>query len=308
MRQSLAEVEKVFTNIANPDNYARYWRMDEMDGVDREIGKRYIVLKVCSVQLLIACIMKRLFAVFMVFAAVAMLPALASAKSAACPLSFGLYSYEQRSPLNAETYWKCDYPVFEPSPVGSIINAAILKAVVSRTPSPEQKPAAATVEAAANAFIEECEALMKDGKEHAWAWQSETTGEVLLDRPGLVSVSIFTYAFTGGAHGMTITQNMVFDTATGKQLGLVDFFTPGFESTLDKLIERRFRQMRGLSESEPLNGEKGGLFEDKIAHNDNFAITGSGIGFLYNQYDIAPYAAGQIEIDLSFDDLKEILR
>lgn len=252
--------------------------------------------------------MKKLFAVFMVFVAIALLPAFASAKSSSGPLAFGLYSYEQRSPVHNDTYWKCEYPVFERSKAGDIINAAILKALVSRTPSPESQPAATSIEAAASAFIGECEALMQDGKEHAWPWQSETSGEVLLDRPGLLTVSLFTYSFTGGAHGMSVTQYFVFDTATGKQLRLADFFTPGFETTLDKLIERRFRQMRGLSETDPLNGEKGGLFENKITHNENFAVTGSGIRFLYNQYDIAPYAAGQITVDLSFDDLKGILK
>ncbi|UWX58542.1 DUF3298 and DUF4163 domain-containing protein [Chlorobaculum sp. MV4-Y] len=252
--------------------------------------------------------MKKLFAVFVVFVAMALLPVLASAKSASRPLAFGLYSYEQRSKINAETYWKCDYPVFERSKIGDIINASILKAVVSQTPSPESRPAAATIKAAASAFIKECEAMMKDEQVHSWPWQSETTGDVLLDRPGLLTVSIFTYAFTGGAHGMSVTQYLVFDTATGRLRGLKDLFRPGFEATLDKLIERRFRQMRGLSASDPLNGEKGGLFENKITHNNNFAVTGSGIRFLFNQYDIAPYAAGQISVDLSFDDLKGILK
>lgn len=252
--------------------------------------------------------MKKLLAVFVVFVAMALLPVFASAKSASGPLAFGLYSYEQRSKINAETYWKCDYPVFERSKAGDIINAVILKAVVSRTPSPESQPAAATIEAAASSFIKECEAMMNDEQVHSWPWQSETTGEVLLDRPGLLTVSIFTYAFTGGAHGMSVTQYLIFDTATGRQLGLNDLFKPGFEATLDKLIERRFRQMRGLSATDPLNSEKGGLFENKITHNENFAVTGSGIRFLYNQYEIAPYAAGQITINLSFDELKEILK
>lgn len=252
--------------------------------------------------------MKKLFAVFVAFITAALLPALGSAKSSSCPLGFGLYSYEQYSQINAQTYWKCDYPVFESSKIGDIINASILKAVVSQTPSPDSKPAAASVEAAASAFIKECDEQMNDEQVHSWPWQSETTGEVLLDQPGLVTVSIFTYAFTGGAHGMSVTQYLVFDTATGKQLGLTDIFAQGFEAQLDKLIERRFRQIRGLSETDPLNGEKGGLFENKIKHNDNFAVTGSGIRFLYNQYDIAPYAAGQITVDLSFDDLKGILK
>ena len=134
------------------------------------------------------------------------------------------------------------------------------------------------------------------------------TGEVLLDRPTLVTVSIDSYVFTGGAHGITKTQQLVFDAVTGKQLALADFFVSGFESALDKLIERRFRQMKGLTPTEALNGQKGGLFENTIHHNENFAVTGSGIRFVYNQYEIAPYAVGQVIIDLSFDDLKGILK
>ncbi|NTW53940.1 MAG: DUF3298 and DUF4163 domain-containing protein [Chlorobaculum sp.] len=255
--------------------------------------------------------MKRVFVaviVSAVFVAVAILPGFALAKSTSCPLSFGLFSYEQHSRLDAETYWKCEYPVFEHSGAGEIINRALLNAVVSRTLSLEQKQAAATVKEAATAFINEHDDLMTSQKEHVLPWQSECKGEVLLDQPGLVSVSILTYAFTGGAHGMSVTQQMVFDATTSKELGLSDFFAPGFESALDKLIERRYRQIRGLSEIDPLNGEKGGLFENAIRHNENFAVTGSGIRFLYNHYEIAPYAVGQIIIDLSFDDLKEILK
>jgi len=224
------------------------------------------------------------------------------------PLSFGIYSYEQHSRINNLTRWKCEYPLFEHSPAGNSINTAILKEIVSRTPSFEEQLAAKTIEEAAKAFIKEAEEIQREEKEIVMPWESSASGQVLLDLPGIVTVSIQSYAFTGGAHGMSVTQYMVFDTSTGKQLGLADFFKPGFEATLDKLIDRRFRQIRGLSENDPLNSEKGGLFDDKIKHSENFAVTGSGIRFLYNQYDIAPYAAGQIEIELSFDDLRDILK
>jgi hypothetical protein len=256
--------------------------------------------------------MKRVFVALVVIAAllvsVAILPGFAATKSPVGPLSFGLYSYELRSRLNADAYWKCDYSVFAHSVAGDKINAAILKEIVSRTPSLERKPAANSIEEAAAAFIKEYNDLVTSQKEHARPWQSGCSGEVLLDRPGIVTVSISSYAYTGGAHGMSVTQYLVFDAATGKQLGLADFLAQGFEAQLDKLIERRFRKMRGLSESEPLTGEKGLLFDNAIRHNENFAVTGSGICFLYNQYEIAPYSAGQITIDFSFDDLKEILK
>jgi len=224
------------------------------------------------------------------------------------PLGFGMHSYEQHSHLNADTYWKCDYPVFERSPAGDIINAAILNALVSSTPSDEKEPTAKTIEQAAAKFIDEAEQIQRGEREHVWSWESDTKAQVLLNQPGIVTISISTYAFTGGAHGMSVTQYLVFDTVTGRQFALNDFFAQGFEAQLDKLIERRFRQIRGLSETDPLNGEKGGLFENQIRHNDNFAVTGSGVRFLYNQYEIAPYAAGQIEIELPFNQLRDILK
>lgn len=255
--------------------------------------------------------MKRLFAgvvVFTVLAAVALVPAFASVRMPRGPLSFGMHRYEQRSQLNTKTSWKCEYPIFEHSPAGDSINAGILKVIVSRTPSFEEQPVAKTIEEAAAAFIKEAEESQRGEKENVFPWESEVSGQVLLDQPGIVTVSIHSYTFTGGAHGMSVTSCLVFDTHTGKQLTLDDLFISGYQGKLDRLIGQRYRQMRGMAPDEPLNGEKGGLFEDRIAHNDNFALTGSGIRFLYNQYDIAPYAAGQIEIELPFSNLRDILK
>ncbi len=225
-----------------------------------------------------------------------------------CPLGFGMHSYEQHSQLKAGTNWKCDYPLFEHSPAGDSINAAILKTIAANTLSTEKQPVPATIGEVAAAFVEAGEESMRDEKQHAWPWEAQVSADVLLNQPGIVTVSIFSYTFTGGAHGMSTTRYLVFDTQSVRQLALHDLFKPGFKKTLDRMIERRFRQMRGLKPGEPLNGEKGGLFDNRISHTGNFAVTGSGIRFLYNQYDIAPYAAGPIEIELPFGELIDILK
>lgn len=224
-----------------------------------------------------------------------------------CPLSFDMRSFEKHSLIDAETWWKCDYPVFGNTKAGEIINRRILSVVASNTPSPDNAPKPASVEQAAAIFIDSFDAFVKSEPQKQMPWQSEVTGQVLFDQPGIVTVSISTYAFTGGAHGMSMTQLLVFDTGSGRQLFLKDIFIPGFEAKLDQLIERRYRQMRGMSEGEPLDGVKGGLFDTRLRHTDNFAVTGSGITFLYNPYDIAPYAAGPIRIHLSFDMIGGVL-
>jgi hypothetical protein len=47
---------------------------------------------------------------------------------------------------------------------------------------------------------------------------------------------------------------------------------------------------------------------ENIVPNGNFYITHESINYVFNPYDIAPYAVGQTEIDILFADLKEILK
>jgi len=261
--------------------------------------------------------MKRLFSGVLVVTVLALLsialgfaatPTVPAVQPPSGPPGFALYHFERHAASNGETRLSCDYPVFDASPAGELINKSILNAILGIIPEPVSAPPRLTLDEAATLYLGEYAKARASDKAYLYSWEAMITGEVLLERPTQVTVSIDSYVFTGGAHGMTKTQQLVFDAATGKQLALADFFAPGFESALDKLIERRFRQMKGLAANEALNGQKGGLFENAIHHNENFAVTGSGIRFVYNQYEIAPYAVGQISIDLSFDDLKGILK
>jgi hypothetical protein len=99
----------------------------------------------------------------------------------------------------------------------------------------------------------------------------------------------------------------VFDIRTGRRLALEDIFAEGFEEPLNKLIDSRFRRMKGLSDTDRLDSEKGSLFENFIHFNRNFAFTGKGVSFFYNQYEIAAYAYGPTKIDLSYPELMNIL-
>jgi hypothetical protein len=42
--------------------------------------------------------------------------------------------------------------------------------------------------------------------------------------------------------------------------------------------------------------------------NDNFFITGGGIGFFYNPYEIAPYSSGSTEIFLPWEEILPLLK
>ena len=48
-------------------------------------------------------------------------------------------------------------------------------------------------------------------------------------------------------------------------------------------------------------------FED-IRLNDHYGIDASGINFVYNQYEIASYAAGVIIIPFTYEELKQFVK
>ncbi|MCG8343150.1 MAG: DUF3298 and DUF4163 domain-containing protein [Chlorobiales bacterium] len=208
-----------------------------------------------------------------------------------------------------ETYCKVNYPVFSDSDHAEAINRYLLGWIADSTAlsSVPGDSVSITIEELADNFFAEYETVRKEFPV-SWPYQFELTGSVLLNRSGLLTVDLSYYAFTGGAHGNSYTEYFVFDTMTGKRLGLNDVFEDGFEERLNKLIDSRYRKMKGLSLKDRLDGEKGMLFENYIHFNNNIALTGRGVSFFYNNYEIAPYAVGPTKIDLPYSELKVILR
>jgi hypothetical protein len=221
-------------------------------------------------------------------------------------LKYEMLNYELHSSLSKETYWKCDYPVFSGTDSAAAINRSLLDAVAGNdAEKPSKEPP--SVKKAAASFIAEFDSFWKDTP-NAIPWQSETSGSVLFDRSGLLTVGMTFSSFTGGAHGISNTVYFVFDSKTGKRLSVNDIFVRGYEKRLDDLIDRRFRKIKGLSMTDRLDDEKGTLFENVIRHNRNFAVTRQGITFLYNPYEIAAYVYGPTEIDLTWAELKRLVK
>ena len=54
--------------------------------------------------------------------------------------------------------------------------------------------------------------------------------------------------------------------------------------------------------------EKGFLFSMEMFPSENFILGSDKITFIYNAYEIAPYAIGRSEIELSYDDVSGILK
>jgi len=124
--------------------------------------------------------------------------------------------------------------------------------------------------------------------------------------PKIITLAHHSYSYTGGAHGNYGTGFISVDLIANKKLKLPGILNASGLKQLPKLLEKTFRRRYGLSEKEELTA--GGLFENKIEPNNNFYVTGKGIGFNYVPYEIGPYAMGEINLFIPFTELNAYLQ
>lgn len=130
------------------------------------------------------------------------------------------------------------------------------------------------------------------------------TQYILFNEKDLLSVGYSTYEYSGGVHGNHATSLATYDLAQKKTVKLNDIFLPKFEKTVNAALAKAVRKQFGLKPNEPLSTS---LFENSIQFTDNFCITKKGILFLYNPYEIAAYAYGEIELFVPFEDIKTVV-
>lgn len=92
----------------------------------------------------------------------------------------------------------------------------------------------------------------------------------------------------------------------GTRLGPGDFFIPGRENQILPLLSAVARRDAGISEGGKLTDA--GFFSDDIPPGDGVFICQSGMGFGYDRYRLAPYAAGDFRFVIPWGELEGILR
>lgn len=93
------------------------------------------------------------------------------------------------------------------------------------------------------------------------------------------------YAYTGGAHGSTIIKVGTIDRKTGKILTLDDVRQFADRCALQKMLYDAVVSRIG---KDALQGE--------VKPHDNFYLAKDGWHFVYNQYEVACYAEGAVEV------------
>ena len=157
-----------------------------------------------------------------------------------------------------------------------------------------------------DSYIKATEGIEDLSSTHSFNWEKSISMDVQYNENNILTLRIEKYVFTGGAHGILMTEYIAISTSQKKKLSLDDIFIRSYDDELNTLLDNKLRKLNGLKPEEDL--VEAGFFVDKIEHNDNFYVNNDGIGFYYNVYSIAPYSTGTTELFIPFDELKNILR
>jgi len=123
------------------------------------------------------------------------------------------------------------------------------------------------------------------------------------------------YEYKGGAHGMGTTLYYVFDLTDKRVLCICDFFREGTEERLYEIIKNELRGYNDrtaaqgtavLGDDKPLSQEI--FLTDEPGVTENIFISEEGMCLNWAPYEIAPYAAGSIEILLPWKTIRPLLK
>lgn len=166
-----------------------------------------------------------------------------------------------------------------------------------------------TIENSKKSFFKEyLETNQDQDEEYLYAanWVNESNANIIFNDNYFATIAFSNYMYLGGAHGMFGEAYLVIDTKNGKELKLNDIFDKQSLATLEKKMIKKAYAYTGFEN--PVSLQDAGYLVDKIEVTDNFSITAKGITFVYQPYEIAPYAAGMPAFLFTWEELKDLIK
>lgn len=161
----------------------------------------------------------------------------------------------------------------------------------------------ATLDELATMFVNDYNAV----PEAMGLWEMERHVEVSFAADHLATLNYSESGYTGGAHPFSGQRYFVLDLDSGKQLTLKDLLAAGYEEALNEAGERAFRKARNLPSDASLE-EAGFWFANNLFKvNTNFGVMGNGLAFVFNPYEVAPYAMGPTEFTIRYNDIDSLI-
>lgn len=135
-------------------------------------------------------------------------------------------------------------------------------------------------------------------------WEDKINGVFTTTYKNWRNYLITYYSFRGGAHGIQTVSQLVFDKKTGEVVMQEDLFSDGYEQPVSLLIQEAIKADMEAEDPELLQ-----LVEmDSVVPNGNFSVGTSGVQWIFQPYEVGPYALGIVTALVSWDALKPYLK
>ena len=139
------------------------------------------------------------------------------------------------------------------------------------------------------------------------AYAYQTDWAVVADLPGWLSLSAEKYSYTGGAHGMTVFDSLLWDRQAQVEREPLSLFRSGdaLEAAIKPAFCDELDRQRARKRGVEFDRANPGMFDECIGLTSTTVLLGSAnrktfdrVGFLIPPYEAGPYAEGSYEVTL----------
>jgi hypothetical protein len=141
-----------------------------------------------------------------------------------------------------------------------------------------------------------------DEEHSSFSYYEISRNDIFFNQSGILSFSVSSENYTGGAHGAHGFNGYNIDLNTGRLLGESDIFCENCSEEIATAIVQKIAAANGLSDVKEL--ENIGYTDIReIVPNGNFLVNDKGITYIFNEYEIAPYVMGRTEVFLPYNEI-----
>lgn len=180
------------------------------------------------------------------------------------------------------------YPVFENDSLNNYIKQQVFNFYAE-----EDYPSA--YDDIASSFVRGYNEFYLQNKGTSQWWYLLIDIKVIRQMHNYIALQYLHSDYAGGAHGNAIHSYINFDPKREVGITLDSLILPQKKNDLVKLAEEIFRKDEKLTATEPLD-KKYFFTNGKFALAQNFYVSNEGLTFLYNPYEIKPYAYGTTKL------------
>ncbi len=159
------------------------------------------------------------------------------------------------------------------------------------------------------------EALLQFGEEArsfpTFSFSLSVFNKIEYESANVLSFSACSDDYQGGAHGIYFRDNVAVNLNTVEKIQEKDIFIEDYKEPLALVIREQLLEYIRDDRDEDSDAEtlKQYFFQfDSIYSNNNFLMDDKGLHYVYNVYEIAPYASGMFELFIPYSKIANLLK